>query len=233
MKRKVVLSAGVLVCLLLLPTALLSAQTKQIGRITDAKLAFEDVTAIPEKTIPEFLLQDAVGIAIIPDVVKLGFIIGGEHGKGVLLLKSQDGSWSNAIFITLSGGSIGWQVGAQSSDIILVFKTKRSVDGVLSGKFTLGVDVAAAAGPLGRRASASTDMELKAEIYSYSRSRGFFAGLSLDGAVLQIDDQGNAAFYGLKYISPRDIQTRTDLKVPAEAAELRQTVKEYTQSLGR
>ena len=233
MKRKVVLSAGVLVCLLLLPTALLSAQTKQIGRITDAKLAFEDVTAIPEKTIPEFLLQDAVGIAIIPDVVKLGFIIGGEHGKGVLLLKSQDGSWSNAIFITLSGGSIGWQVGAQSADIILVFKTKRSVDGVLSGKFTLGVDVAAAAGPLGRRASASTDMELKAEIYSYSRSRGFFAGLSLDGAVLQIDDQGNAAFYGLKYISPRDIQTRTDLKVPAEAAELRQTVKEYTQSLGR
>jgi lipid-binding SYLF domain-containing protein len=233
MKRKVVLSAGVLVCLLLLPTALLSAQTKQIGRITDAKLAFEDVTAIPEKTIPEFLLQDAVGIAIIPDVVKLGFIIGGEHGKGVLLLKSQDGSWSNPIFITLSGGSIGWQVGAQSADIILVFKTKRSVDGVLSGKFTLGVDVAAAAGPLGRRASASTDMELKAEIYSYSRSRGFFAGLSLDGAVLQIDDQGNAAFYGLKYISPRDIQTRTDLKVPAEAAELRQTVKEYTQSLGR
>jgi lipid-binding SYLF domain-containing protein len=233
MKRKAVLSAGVLVCLLLLPTALLSAQTKQIGRITDAKLAFEDVTAIPEKTIPEFLLQDAVGIAIIPDVVKLGFIIGGEHGKGVLLLKSQDGSWSNPIFITLSGGSIGWQVGAQSADIILVFKTKRSVDGVLSGKFTLGVDVAAAAGPLGRRASASTDMELKAEIYSYSRSRGFFAGLSLDGAVLQIDDQGNAAFYGLKYISPRDIQTRTDLKVPAEAAELRQTVKEYTQSLGR
>ena len=233
MKRKVVLSAGVLVCLLLLPTALLSAQTKQIGRITDAKLAFEDVTAIPEKTIPEFLLQDAVGIAIIPDVVKLGFIIGGEHGKGVLLLKSQDGSWSNPIFITLSGGSIGWQVGAQSADIILVFKTKRSVDGVLSGKFTLGVDVAAAAGPLGRRASASTDMELKAEIYSYSRSRGFFAGLSLDGTILQIDDAANAAFYGVDYISPRDIQTRKGLKVPAEAEQLRKTVSDYTQSLGR
>jgi lipid-binding SYLF domain-containing protein len=114
-----------------------------------------------------------------------------------------------------------------------VFKTKRSVDGVLSGNFTLGVDVAAAAGPLGRRARASTDMALKAEIYSYSRSRGFFAGLSLDGAVLQVDDEANASFYGLNYISPRDIQTRTDLKVPAEAAELRQTVKEYTQSLGR
>jgi lipid-binding SYLF domain-containing protein len=233
MTHKAILSAGVLVCLLLLPTALLWAQAKEIGQIADAKLAFEDVTAIPEKTIPEFLLQDAAGIAIIPGVVKVGFILGGQFGKGVLMLKSQNGDWSNPIFITLSGGSIGWQLGAQSADFILVFKTKRSVDGALSGKFTLGVDVAAAAGPLGRRASASTDMELKAEIYSYSRSRGFFAGLSLDGAVLKIDDQANAAFYGMNYISPRDIQTRTDLKVPAEAAELRQSVKKYTQSLGR
>jgi lipid-binding SYLF domain-containing protein len=233
MKRKAVLSAGILVSLLLLPTALLSAQATEIGKIADAKLAFEDVTAIPEKTIPEYLLKDAAGIAIIPGVVKVGFILGGEFGKGVLLLQGPNGGWSNPIFITLSGGSIGWQLGAQSADFVLVFKTKRSADGVLSGNFTLGVDVAAAAGPLGRRASASTDMELKAEIYSYSRSRGFFAGLSLDGAVLKIDDQANAAFYGMDYISPRDIQTRTDLKVPAEAAELRQTVKKYTQSLGR
>lgn len=232
MKRKAVLSAGVLAYLLLLPTALLPAQATEIGRIADAKLAFEDITAIPEKSIPEFLLQDAAGIAIIPGIVKVGFIVGGEYGKGVLLLQDQNGGWSNPIFITLSGGSIGWQLGAQSADFILVFKTKRSVDGVLSGDFTLGVDVAAAAGPLGRRARASTDMQLKAEIYSYSRSRGFFAGLSLDGAVLQIDDDANAAFYAVDYISPRDIQTRTDLKVPGEAEELRQTVKDYTQSLG-
>jgi lipid-binding SYLF domain-containing protein len=233
MRRKAILPVGVLACLLLLPAALLSAQAKEIGQIVDARLAFEDITAIPEKTIPEVLLQDAAGIAIIPSVVKVGFIVGGEYGKGVLLLQEQNGGWSNPIFITLSGGSIGWQIGAQSAQFILVFKTKRSVDGVLSGKFTLGVDVAAAAGPLGRRARASTDMELKAEIYSYSRSKGFFAGLSLDGAVLQIDDDANAAFYGVEYISPRDIQTRTDLKVPAEAKELRQTVKDYTQSLGR
>jgi lipid-binding SYLF domain-containing protein len=233
MRRKAILPVGVLACLLLLPAALLSAQAKEIGQIVDARLAFEDITAIPEKTIPEVLLKDAAGIAIIPSVVKVGFIVGGEYGKGVLLLQEQNGGWSNPIFITLSGGSIGWQIGAQSAQFILVFKTKRSVDGVLSGKFTLGVDVAAAAGPLGRRARASTDMELKAEIYSYSRSKGFFAGLSLDGAVLQIDDDANAAFYGVEYISPRDIQTRTDLKVPAEAKELRQTVKDYPQSLGR
>jgi len=231
-KRYAILPAGVLACLLFLPATLLSAQAAEVGQIEDAKLAFEDITAIPEKTIPEFLLRDAVGIAIIPSVVKVGFIFGGEYGKGVLLLQDENGGWSNPIFITLSGGSIGWQIGAQSADFVLVFKTKRSVDGILRGNFTLGVDVAAAAGPLGRRARASTDMELKAEIYSYSRSRGFFAGLSLDGTILQIDDAANAAFYGVDYISPRDIQTRKDLKVPAEAEELRQTVNDYTQSLG-
>ncbi|MEE9306031.1 MAG: lipid-binding SYLF domain-containing protein [Spirochaetia bacterium] len=233
MKRYAILPAGVLACLLFLPATLLSAQAAEVGQIADAKLAFEDITAIPEKTVPEFLLRDAAGIAIIPSVIKVGFIVGGEYGKGVLLLQDTNGGWSNPIFITLSGGSIGWQIGAQSADFVLVFKTKRSVDGILRGNFTLGVDVAAAAGPLGRRARASTDMELKAEIYSYSRSRGFFAGLSLDGAILQIDDAANATFYGVDYISPRDIQTRKDLKVPAEAEQLRQTVNDYTQSLGR
>jgi len=221
----------VLLCLLL--PALLSAQAEEIGRIADATLAFQDIMTIPDKTVPEYLLRDAAGIAIIPDVIKVGFIVGGEYGKGLLLLQGEDGNWSNPIFITLSGGSIGWQLGAQSSDFILVFKTKRSVDSVLTDNLTLGVDVAAAAGPLGRRARASTDMQLKAEIYSYSRSRGFFAGLSLDGALIQIDDEANAAFYDVDYISPRDIQARKDFKLPAEAVQLKRTISDNTQSLGR
>jgi lipid-binding SYLF domain-containing protein len=229
--RKLVTVAVVL--LGLLPPALLSAQAAEIGRIADATLAFQDIMAIPDKTVPEYLLRDAAGIAIIPGVVKVGFIVGGEYGKGLLLLQSEDGNWSNPIFITLSGGSIGWQLGAQSADFILVFKTKRSVDSVLTDKLTLGVDVAAAAGPLGRRARASTDMQLKAEIYSYSRSRGFFAGLSLDGALIQIDDAANAAFYDVNYISPRDIQARKDFKLPAEAVQLKRTISDNTQSLGR
>ncbi len=220
-----------LLCLLL--PALLSAQAEEIGRIADATLAFQDIMTIPDKTVPEYLLRDAAGIAIIPDVIKVGFIVGGEYGKGLLLLQGEDGNWSNPIFITLSGGSIGWQLGAQSSDFILVFKTKRSVDSVLTDNLTLGVDVAAAAGPLGRRARASTDMQLKAEIYSYSRSRGFFAGLSLDGALIQIDDEANAAFYDVDYISPRDIQARKDFKLPAEAVQLKRTISDNTQSLGR
>ena len=217
---------------LLLPAATLPAQAEQIRRIADATLAFRDILAIPDKTVPEYLLQDAAGIAIIPGVVKVGFIVGGEYGKGLLLLRDETGSWSNPIFITLSGGSIGWQLGAQSADFVLVFKTDRSVDSVLTDNLTLGVDVAAAAGPLGRRARASTDMQLKAEIYSYSRSRGFFAGLSLDGALIQIDDEANAAFYKVEYISPRDIQARKDFKLPQEAVELKQVIGESTRSSG-
>jgi lipid-binding SYLF domain-containing protein len=232
MNRKSVLLLALTLCLLL-PASLLSAQAQQIGRIADATLAFQDIMAIPEKTVPQYLLQDAAGIAIIPGVVKVGFIVGGEYGKGLLLLKDEDGSWSNPIFITLSGGSIGWQLGAQSADFVLVFKTERSVDSVLTDNLTLGVDVAAAAGPLGRRARASTDMQLKAEIYSYSRSRGFFAGLSLDGALIQIDDEANAAFYDVEYISPRDIQALKDFRLPAEAVELKQTVRDNTKFLGR
>jgi lipid-binding SYLF domain-containing protein len=230
--RKSVLVALVLVCLLL-PAAALWAQAEEIRRIADADLAFRDIMAIPEKTVPEYLLKDARGLAIIPGVIKVGFIVGGEYGEGVLLLQDERGKWSNPIFITLSGGSIGWQLGAQSADFVLVFKTKRSVDSILTDNLTLGVDVAAAAGPLGRRARASTDMQLKAEIYSYSRSRGFFAGLSLDGALIQIDDEANAAFYDVDYISPRDIQSRSDMRVPTEAEQLKQTIRDNTQTLGQ
>jgi lipid-binding SYLF domain-containing protein len=232
MNRKSALFTVTVLCLLI-PAAVLSAQSEEIGRIAEATLAFQDIMAIPDKTVPEYLLQDAAGIAIIPGVVKVGFIVGGEYGKGLLLIKDEKGNWSNPIFITLSGGSIGWQIGAQSADFVLVFKTRRSVDSVLTDNLTLGVDVAAAAGPLGRTARASTDMQLKAEIYSYSRSRGFFAGLSLDGALIQIDDEANAAFYNQEYISPRDIQALNGFKLPAEAVQLKQTVRESMQPLER
>ena len=232
MNRKSALLAIGVFCLLL-PAASLSAQAVEIKRVAEATLAFQDIMAIPDKTVPEYLLRDAAGIAIIPGVVKVGFIVGGEYGRGLLMIKDAEGSWSNPIFITLSGGSIGWQLGAQSADFVLVFKTKRSVDSALTDELTLGVDVAAAAGPLGRRARASTDMQLKAEIYSYSRSRGFFAGLSLDGALIQIDDEANAAFYDEEYISPRDIQIRKDFRLPAEAVELKRTISDNTQPLSR
>ena len=148
------------------------------------------------KQIPASLLAEAHGVAIIPNVIKVGLVVGGQHGKGVMVAREPDGSWRAPMFVSLTGGSIGWQVGAQATDIVLVFKTQKSVEGLMRGKFTLGADAAVAAGPVGRRTSAATDSELKAEIYSYSRSRGLFAGLSIDGSVLQVHDDLNAAYYG-------------------------------------
>jgi SH3 domain-containing YSC84-like protein 1 len=148
------------------------------------------------RQIPESLLAEAHGVAIIPDVIKLGLVVGGQRGKGVMIVRERNGAWRAPLFVTITGGSIGWQAGAQSSDFVLVFKTQKSVEGLLRGTFTLGADAAVAAGPLGRRAGAATDTDLKAEIYSYSRTRGLFAGISLEGSALSIDDGANAAYYG-------------------------------------
>jgi lipid-binding SYLF domain-containing protein len=224
-------SLALVVALVALPGAILGAQDREVAAVEEATVVFQEITEVPEKTIPEFLMQDAQAIAIIPRVIKVGFVVGGEYGRGVLCLRQQDGGWTNPIFVTLSGGSIGWQVGAQSSDIVLVFKTPASVEGILQGKFTIGVDAAAAAGPVGRRARASTDMELTAEIFSYSRSRGFFAGLSLDGAVLQIDRAANEAFYSDASIGPAEIRKGQGLNVPPAGGRLRGTLEDYTRSL--
>jgi lipid-binding SYLF domain-containing protein len=155
-----------------------------------------EVMRIPEKGIPPVLLKHAHAIAIIPSVIKGAFIVGGRHGTGVVLVRGENGRWSDPVFISITGGSVGWQVGATSTDLILVFKSMKGVEGLLKGKFTLGADAAVAAGPVGRNAEAATDVTLKSEILSYSRSRGLFAGLSLEGAGLSVDDDADAAYYG-------------------------------------
>lgn len=123
-------------------------------------------------------------------------MIGGRRGHGLMSVKNADGSWSNPVFVKLTGGSIGFQAGVQSSDVVLVFRNDRSLDNLVNGKFTLGADAGVAAGPVGRNAAAATDGQLKAEIWSWSRARGLFAGVALDGAVLQIDDAANLDAYG-------------------------------------
>src|SRR5262249_49915713 len=155
------------------------------------------LAAVPLKCIPPTLLQDAKGVAIIPHVLKASLLVGGRFGRGVVLVRQPDGTWSNPVFVTLAGGGIGWQLGIQSTDRVWVFKTSHSRDRILRGKgqLTLGGDVAVAAGPVGRQAEAATDGQLMAEIYSYSRSRGLFAGLSLEGAGMLADAEANEAFY--------------------------------------
>jgi SH3 domain-containing YSC84-like protein 1 len=180
--------------LLTMSRAVLARTEEQIIRASHEVL--KEFLDLQIREIPDSLLAEAHGVAIIPDCVKLGFVVGGQHGRGVVVMRERDGSWRAPVFVTITGGSIGWQVGAQSTDFVLVFKTQKSVDGLLRGKFTLGADASVAAGPAGRRAGAATDTHLKAEIYSYSRNRGLFAGVSLDGSALQVDDVANATYYG-------------------------------------
>jgi lipid-binding SYLF domain-containing protein len=184
--------------LLVFAAALPFAQAGQVEdeRAGDAARVLGEILRIPEDRIPDKLLADAQAIAVIPNVVKVSFVAGGRRGRGLIAVRGPDGTWSNPSFITLTGGSFGFQAGVQSADVILVFRTKRGVDSIVGGKFTLGADASVAAGPVGRSAQASTDERLKAEILSYSRARGLFAGVALDGTRLAIDNKSNQRVYG-------------------------------------
>src|SRR5690606_21203994 len=150
---------------------------------------------IPEQAVPPALLARAYGIAVIPNVVKIGFGLGARRGQGVLVVRQEGGTWSNPVFVTLTGGSFGWQIGAQSTDIILVFKTRKGVDDIARGKLTLGSDAAIAAGPVGRSAGVATEIEFAAEVFSYSRSRGLFSCKALERAWIAFYPQANVEFY--------------------------------------
>ena len=165
-------------------------------RARNAVRVVNEMQVIPESAIPDKLLDEAHAIAVIPDTVKAGLIIGGRRGHGLLSVKTPDGTWSNPAFIKLTGGSIGFQAGVQSADIVLVFSSERGLEDIVNGKFTLGADAGVAAGPVGRHAAVATDGTMKAEIWSWSRARGLFAGVALDGAVLSIDDGSNTRVYG-------------------------------------
>ncbi len=180
--------------LLILP-AIAGALDPEATVLTADEILREQTT-IPGKRIPEALLANAQGVAIIPDVIKIGFVAAVRRGHGVVLVRDANGAWTLPQFVTLTGGSVGWQAGIQGTDVVLVFSTKKSVEGLLNGKFTIGADASAAAGPVGRNAAAATDARLKAEILSYSRSRGLFAGVSLDGSAIEMDPVAQEMYYG-------------------------------------
>ena len=165
-------------------------------RASNAVRVLNEIQRIPEQGIPDKLLDEGRAIVVIPDTLKIGLVVGGRRGHGLMSVKNPDGAWSQPVFVKLTGGSIGLQAGVQSSDVVLVFRNDRNLSNIVNGKITLGADAGVAAGPVGRNAAASTDGQLKAEIWSWSRARGLFAGVALDGAVLQIDDQANVAAYG-------------------------------------
>jgi lipid-binding SYLF domain-containing protein len=181
------------------------AQGREEARLLTASQVLNDALGSPDQVVPSRLLERAYGIAVVPDVTKIAFFFGGRRCNGVLVARDPSGHFSDPIFVNLTGGSFGFQWGVTSTDVILVFTTKRSIDRIASGQLTLGADASVAAGPVGRSASAGTDPTLSSEVYSYSRSRGLFAGVALDGSALSIDNNADARFYDKGVVNAYDI----------------------------
>ncbi len=196
MMSKQFLVISLLAAFLVLP-AITSASDRDddVKRIDKSAQVFKEIMNTPDKGIPSGLLETAKCIAIIPGDVKFAFILGGNYGRGIATCHTHKG-WSAPMFVALGGGSIGYQIGGSSTDIVMLFMNDRALQSLLSDKFKLGADASVAAGPVGRHAAAATDLKLKAEVLSYSRSHGVFAGVSLNGAVVQTDKSGDHAMYG-------------------------------------
>lgn len=208
-----------------------SASTREEKRVADAADVIDQFLRIPEQSIPPSMLARAYAIAVVPNVVKVGFGVGARRGKGVVVVRQDDNSWSNPAFIALTGGSIGWQIGAQSTDVILVFKTRKGVDGISDGKLTLGADASIAAGPIGRATGVATDLAMQAEVISYSRSRGLFAGVALEGSGVTMDRKANAAFYGSADMTPEKVFASSPNVAPNIANDFVQLLTRQTSRL--
>jgi lipid-binding SYLF domain-containing protein len=194
---------------------------QEVQTVVSARQALDEFCRLQIESIPPAMLQSAEGVAIFPNMVKGGFILGVNFGRGVLMVRKADRTWSAPVMATMGGGSVGFQAGVQAADIVLVFATPKSLQGILNGqKVTLGADAAVALGPIGRQANAGTDARLGAEIYSYARSRGLFAGVSLGGADLSIDNNANSALYGRFGVTPADVFNGNQLAVRPEVQQL-------------
>jgi len=218
----------VLTLLMALASVPALAGQKEDLRAQDAIRVLAEIQNIPESAIPDKLLDEAQAIVIVPNVLKAGFVFGGRGGRGLLSVKTPEGLWSNPSFLTLAGGSVGFQAGVQYSDVVLVFRNNRSLESIVNGKLTLGADAGVAAGPVGRNAAAATDGQFQAEIWSWSRARGLFAGIALDGAVLRIDHRANQAVYGSGSNARMIFEGRTVQPPSSAVANFRERLEEAT-----
>jgi lipid-binding SYLF domain-containing protein len=188
-----------IVTLMLAPAGLpaQSQESDEVKRLRESILVIDEVMKAGDSSIPASILSRAEGIAVFPSTVKAGFIVGGMRGRGVLSARTADG-WTSPTFMTLTGGSFGLQIGGQAADIVLVIMNRRGVETFVKNQFKLGADIGVAAGPVGRDAQASTDLQMRAEILSYSRSRGLFAGITINGSTVRADQDANQRFYGTR-----------------------------------
>jgi len=210
-----------------------AAASKEEQRVADSADVLDQFLRIPEQSIPPALLARAYAVAVVPSVVRIGFGLGARRGKGILVVRQDDGSWSNPAFITLTGGSFGFQAGVQRTDVVLVFKTRRGVDNIANGKLTLGADASVAAGPVGRSVEGATDIRFQAEIVAYSRARGIFAGVSFAGSGVTMDRRANAAFYSSPSMTPEKIFASSPNIAPDVANRFVQVLTAQTTRLAR
>jgi len=213
-------------CVFLLPSAALAGGGSD--KVGDAADVIREIMEGPDQGIPYNLLQKSAAVAVFPGVIKAGFVLGAEYGQGVILHHdAKTGRWSAPAFFAIAAGSVGWQVGAQSTDLILLIRSDRGLKAILRNEFKLGVDLSVAAGPTGRKAQAGTDITFETEVWSYSRSRGLFAGIALEGARVYSQEDANAAYYGQKF-SAREILLDADIKKPESALRLIHTMEEFS-----
>jgi lipid-binding SYLF domain-containing protein len=200
-------------------------------RAQNAAMVLSEIMETPEG-IPNDLLARAEGIAVFPHVVKGAFIVGGEYGTGLVSRRMENGRWSTPAFIKIGGGSVGFQIGGSSTDVVLVFTNREGVNGLLKGKVKLGADAAVAAGPVGRNAQVGTDVLLKSPVLAYSRSKGLFAGIALDGAVVSIDESANRRAYG-KDMTADDILNNGKARMTDAVAPFVQALNKYASASKR
>jgi len=221
LKRLLILSTIVLSTA---PFALASDHDDDVARTQKAALVFRQIMDTPDKGIPNDLLDKAKCVAIIPGDKKFAFIFGGSYGRGVATCRTATG-WSAPMFVAIDGGSVGYQIGGSSTDLVMLFMNDHALQSLLGDKFKLGADASVAAGPVGRNATAATDLRLNAEILSYSRAKGLFAGVSLDGAVMQADRSGDHSMYG--HDVDRHQILNGSIPAPASARELLHELNRY------
>lgn len=209
-----------------LASAPAAAVTREEATVENSLVVLRELQSMPDLQIPDQLLARAEGIVILPANVKVGLIFGARFGTGVLLVRNANREWSNPVFVTTGGGSWGFQAGGQVADIVLVLTTRRSIEGITDGKMTLGGDASVAAGPVGRTAMASTSLSFDSEVYAYSRTRGLFAGVSLEGNGIFIGRKANRHFYdGVESATEIMAQTKA---APSPADELVAEVRRIT-----
>jgi lipid-binding SYLF domain-containing protein len=226
---KKMLLAIAMVALAAWPLASVLADSKEQGRLEECGTVLHEIMNVPDN-IPANLVDKAECVIVVPSVLKGGFIVGGAYGRGAMTCRSGEhfsGPWGTPTMMALEGGSVGFQLGGQATDFVILVMNPRGATAILKNKVKLGADASAAAGPKGRDASAETDVTLRAEMLTYSRSRGLFAGVSLEGTTLRPDNGANESLYGKK-IDPSDIVLKNVVPAPASAHTMLETLTKFS-----